>query len=168
MKGGAAKKAGAGKAPAVDTEVMTIGVGLRGRGKRSRAPGSDEGSAATRPRRAAASGKESPTSTRASPRSVAAEHTPHAAALDWHAAAETPHADATPLAADAPEGDKRPKSKGVDLFCYEQMDSSFVGFKARSAHSSQATTHAQDSHQASSSAYSAGATVHKGKKASLS
>ena len=84
-------------------------------------------------------------------------------------AAKTPRIDmADPAAAYTA---RRTKNRGVDLFCYEEMDDSFVGFKSRSAPSSQntASTHysqpSADTHPSSSSsafAHSAGATVKKG------
>jgi hypothetical protein len=55
------------------------------------------------------------------------------------------------------------KSKNVDLFCYEEMDDTFVGFKYRAAHGSQ-----PDSQEPRSSAYSTSATAPKGKRGFLS
>jgi len=84
-------------------------------------------------------------------------------------AAKTPRIDmADPAAAYTA---RRTKNRGVDLFCYEEMDDSFVGFKSRTAPSSQNTTSTHcsqpsaDTHPSSSSsafAHSAGATVKRG------
>ena len=134
------------------SSLPTMGVGPAGLGKRrSSAPSKTDG-AATRPRRT----KESP---RAS-RSRIGKDGPDGDAAETHqgisSLAHAPQA-AGPTALPA-------KSRGVDLFCYEEMDSSFVGFKSRSSQSTSQPS--SQAHGASSfgAAYSAGTTVPKGKK----
>jgi len=135
------------------SSLPTMGVGPAGLGKRrSSAPSKTDG-AATRPRRT----KESPP--RASRSRIGKDGPDGDAAETHHCTSSLAHAPqaAGPTALPA-------KSRGVDLFCYEEMDSSFVGFKSRSSQSTSQPS--SQAHGASSfgAAYSAGTTVPKGKK----
>jgi hypothetical protein len=62
------------------------------------------------------------------------------------------------------------RSKAIDLFCYEEMDDRFVGFKSSARAPDVDAMHDPNSleHGAPCAVFSAGTTVPKGKKASLS
>lgn len=84
--------------------------------------------------------------------------------------------DAHSLASDASvplaQAASRRRGKGIDLYCYEEMDESFVGFKARGDARFSDAPPTSLGHDAPSVgcplAFSAGATVVKGQRASLS